>query len=61
MISLNVGLVGCGAIGTTIANAIKDGKAGENNLISICDIEEEKLESDKSQSQTQSKPQTNQK
>jgi aspartate dehydrogenase len=43
--SLKVGLIGCGAIGRTLALAIIDGKAGNVELSAICDIDEERLES----------------
>jgi len=41
---LNVGLIGCGAIGRTLARAIVDGKAGEINLVAICDIDRDRVE-----------------
>jgi len=41
---MNVGIIGCGAIGLTLAMAIKDGKAGKNSLISVCDVDENRLE-----------------
>jgi aspartate dehydrogenase len=40
---LKLGLVGCGAIGSTLANYIKDGKAGDNKLIGICDVNKASL------------------
>jgi aspartate dehydrogenase len=40
---LNVGLIGCGAIGITLARAISDGKAGGITLIAVSDIDESKL------------------
>lgn len=36
---MNVGLIGCGAIGGTLAQAITQGKAGEMKLIGLCDID----------------------
>jgi aspartate dehydrogenase len=41
---LNVGLIGCGAIGRTLARAIVDGKAGEIDLVAICDIDRDRVE-----------------
>ena len=41
---MNVGLIGCGAIGETLARAIIDGKAGDIKLVAICDIDEGKME-----------------
>ncbi len=35
---MNVGLIGCGAIGRTLAQAIVEGKAGETRLRAICDL-----------------------
>ncbi len=35
--TLNVGLIGCGAIGTTLAEAIDDGRAGKIKLIIVHD------------------------
>jgi aspartate dehydrogenase len=32
-------LIGCGAIGGTLARAIVDGTAGEVNLVAICDVD----------------------
>ncbi len=42
---LKVGLIGCGAIGTSIAEGIRDGKAGEIELNAVCDIEELRMKS----------------
>jgi aspartate dehydrogenase len=39
---LNVALIGCGAIGTTLARAIDDGRAGEVRLSWIYDLNREK-------------------
>jgi aspartate dehydrogenase len=39
---LNVALIGCGAIGTTLAKAIDDGRAGEVRLSWIYDLKQEK-------------------
>jgi aspartate dehydrogenase len=36
---LGVGLVGCGAIGTVLAHAIDDGKAGDARLFSLYDLD----------------------
>lgn len=41
---MNVGLIGCGAIGSTLARAIVDGKAGEVDLVAICDIDSDRVE-----------------
>ena len=41
---MNVGLIGCGAIGITLAHAIVNGKAGDTTLIAVSDIDESKLE-----------------
>jgi aspartate dehydrogenase len=41
---MRVCLVGCGAIGNVIAKAIDDGKAGECELIAVCDIKKEAAE-----------------
>ena len=41
---MNVGLIGCGAIGSTLARAIVEGKAGEIDLVAICDIDEGRVE-----------------
>ena len=41
---MNVGLVGCGAIGSTLATAITEGKAGKHSLISICDSDKNRVE-----------------
>jgi aspartate dehydrogenase len=40
---LKVGLIGCGAIGTSIAEGIRDGRAGEVALSAICDVDDERL------------------
>lgn len=42
---MNVGLIGCGAIGLTLARAIVSGKAGDIHLVAASDIDEDKLES----------------
>lgn len=41
---MNVGLIGCGAIGNTLARAIIDGKAGDIKLVAICDIDKGRVE-----------------
>lgn len=41
---MNVGLIGCGAIGLTLARAIVDGKAGYSKLTAVCDIDKTRLE-----------------
>jgi aspartate dehydrogenase len=41
---LKVGLIGCGAIGLTLARAIVAGKAGDTTLIAACDRNKNKLE-----------------
>jgi len=41
---MNIGIIGCGAIGSTLAKAITEGKTGKNYLISICDIDKSRLE-----------------
>lgn len=41
---LNVGLIGCGAIGGTLAQSIIEGKAGDVKLVAICDIDKQKIE-----------------
>jgi aspartate dehydrogenase len=40
---LKVGLIGCGAIGTSIAEGIRDGRAGDVVLSAICDVDEGRL------------------
>jgi len=40
---MKVGLVGCGAIGATLARAIINGEAGDCILIAVCDVREEKM------------------
>lgn len=42
---MNVGLIGCGAIGSTLARAINDGKAGDTKLIAICDLYASRVDS----------------
>ena len=42
---MKVGLIGCGAIGRTLAKAIISEKAGETALTALCDIDEAKLDS----------------
>jgi len=42
--SLFVGLIGCGSIGTIIAEAIADGRVGDVELIAVCDIVRERAE-----------------
>lgn len=44
MIEINIGLIGCGTIGSTLATAIKEGKAGNIKLIAICDVEYKRVE-----------------
>lgn len=41
---MNVGLIGCGAIGCTLAQAIVEGKAGETRLRAICDLSSEAID-----------------
>lgn len=41
---MKLGLIGCGAIGSTLANYIKNGKAGDNELIGICDVDKVSLD-----------------
>lgn len=41
---MKLGLIGCGAIGSTLANYIKNGKAGGNELIGICDVDKANLD-----------------
>jgi len=41
---LGVGLVGCGAIGTVLAHAIDEGKAGDARLLSLYDLDINKCE-----------------
>jgi len=41
---MNVGLIGCGAIGSTLARAINEGKAGDTKLIAICDFYASKVD-----------------
>jgi aspartate dehydrogenase len=41
---IHAGLIGCGAIGSTLAKAIKEGKAGQTKLDYLCDIEKELLD-----------------
>jgi aspartate dehydrogenase len=40
---LKVGLIGCGAIGTSIAEGIRDGRAGDVILSAICDVDDDRL------------------
>jgi aspartate dehydrogenase len=42
---MNVGLIGCGAIGRTLAKAIINRKAGDITLTALCDIDEARLDS----------------
>jgi len=42
---LKAGLIGCGAIGRTLALATIEGKAGNIELLAMCDIDKERLES----------------
>ncbi|MBS7635053.1 aspartate dehydrogenase [Candidatus Bathyarchaeota archaeon] len=44
MTAVNAGLIGCGAIGTVIAEAIDSGKAGEMSLVMIYDLIRERAE-----------------
>ena len=41
---MNVGLIGCGAIGKTLAQAIAEGKTGDIRLVAVCDIDKIKVE-----------------
>lgn len=44
MSSLKVGLIGCGAIGRTLADAIKKGKAGNVELVALYDMDRPRAE-----------------
>ncbi|MFX0096259.1 MAG: aspartate dehydrogenase [Candidatus Hodarchaeota archaeon] len=44
MAKLKVGLIGCGAIGYIISDAIKDGKAGDTELVMVYDVIKENAE-----------------
>lgn len=44
MVKLRVGLIGCGAIGNIISEAIKDGKAGDTELVMVYDKIKENVE-----------------
>lgn len=44
MVKLNVGLIGCGAIGNIISDAIRDGKAGDTELVMVYDVIRENAE-----------------
>ncbi|MFH1470865.1 MAG: aspartate dehydrogenase [Candidatus Micrarchaeota archaeon] len=39
---LKIGLIGCGAIGTIIGNAVKNGRAGESRITAVFDLAGEK-------------------
>lgn len=41
---MNVGIIGCGAIGANLARAIIDGKAGDVKLVAICDIDKSRVQ-----------------
>lgn len=41
---MNVGLIGCGAIGSTLAHAILEGKAGDTTLTAICDLDASRVD-----------------
>ena len=41
---MKLGLIGCGAIGSTLARYIIAGKAGENELVGICDVDQTSLD-----------------
>ncbi|MFX0067513.1 MAG: aspartate dehydrogenase [Promethearchaeota archaeon] len=44
MAKLKVGLIGCGAIGNIISDAIKDGRAGDTELVMVYDLLKENAE-----------------
>jgi aspartate dehydrogenase len=41
---MNVGLLGCGAIGSSLAQAILSGQAGTTQLVAICDVYQESVD-----------------
>lgn len=41
---MNVGLIGCGAIGCTLARGIIEGKAGDIKLVAVCDVLEKRVD-----------------
>ncbi len=41
---MNVGLLGCGAIGSSLAQAILTGQAGDTQLVAICDVYKESVD-----------------
>lgn len=41
---MNVGLLGCGAIGSSLAQAILSGHAGNTQLVAICDVYKESVD-----------------
>ena len=41
---MNVGLIGCGSIGKTLAQAIVEGKSGDIRLVAVCDIDKIRAE-----------------
>ncbi len=42
--TLGIGIIGCGAIGTAIAKAVKEGKGGDAKIAALFDIEGKKAE-----------------
>jgi aspartate dehydrogenase len=46
---MNVGLLGCGAIGSSLAQAILSGQAGNTQLVAICDVYKESVDALSSQ------------
>ena len=41
---MNIGLLGCGAIGSSLAEAIVSGQAGNTELVAICDVYKESVD-----------------
>jgi aspartate dehydrogenase len=41
---MNIGLLGCGAIGSSLAEAIVTGQAGNTELVAICDVYKESVD-----------------
>lgn len=41
---MNIGLLGCGAIGSSLAEAIVSGQAGNTKLVAICDVYKESVD-----------------
>jgi aspartate dehydrogenase len=44
VVEVKVGLIGCGAIGSTLARGIIEGKAGDVKLVAICDALETRVD-----------------